>query len=59
MTSSLNHPFDPQNSELETDSIQLREYIDKRLADNKQAIPHDQMMANMDSLLDKLLRETA
>jgi predicted transcriptional regulator len=53
MTSCLNHPFDPQDSELETYSFQLREEINKRLADNKQSIPHDQVMANVDALLDK------
>jgi hypothetical protein len=57
MTSCLNHPFDLQNSELETYNFKLCEEIDKRLADNKQRIPNDQVMANMDELLDKLAKK--
>lgn len=58
MTSCLNHPFDPQDSELETYNFQLREEINKRLTDNKQSIPHEQVMARMDALLDKQKSET-
>lgn len=53
MTSSLNHPFDPNSSDAEAYSSWLRAQIDQRLADNKKAIPHEQVMANMDALLDK------
>lgn len=53
MTSSLNHPFDPNSSDAEAYSSWLRAQIDQRLADNKKAIPHDQVMANMDALLNK------
>jgi predicted transcriptional regulator len=58
MTSCLNNPFDPQDSELETYNFQLREEINKRLADNKQYIPHEHVMARMDALLDKQKSET-
>jgi RHH-type transcriptional regulator, rel operon repressor / antitoxin RelB len=58
MTSSLNHPFDPNNSDAEAYNLWLRAQIDQRLADNKQAIPHDQVMTNMDVLLNKQKSET-
>ena len=63
MNAVLNHPFDPRVSELgsekeaEAYTLWLRAQIDKRLADNKQAIPHDQVMARMDALLDKLTKK--
>jgi predicted transcriptional regulator len=53
MSADLNHPFDPHNSEAEAYNLWLREQIDQRLVDNKQAIPHDQVMASMDAILDK------
>jgi predicted transcriptional regulator len=53
MTSSLNHPFDSNSSDAEAHNSWLRMQISQRLADNKLAIPNDQVMANMDALLDK------
>jgi predicted transcriptional regulator len=58
MTSSLNHPFDSNNSDAEAHNSWLRMQISQRLADNKQAIPHDQVMANMYALLNKQKSET-
>ena len=58
MSADLNHPFDPHNSEAEAYNLWLREQIDQRLADNMQAIPHDQVMASLDALLDKQKSET-
>ena len=58
MNADLNHPFDPHSSEAEAYNLWLRKQIDQRLADNKQAIPHDQVMASMDALLDKQQLET-
>jgi predicted transcriptional regulator len=53
MTSYLNHPFDPNSSDADAYNFWLRKQIDQRLADNKQAIPHDQVMASMDAILDR------
>ena len=53
MTSSLNHPFDSNSSDAEAHTSWLRMQICQRLADNKQATPHDLVMANMDALLNK------
>ena len=53
MTSSLNHPFDSNSTDAEAHNSWLRMQISQRLADNKLAIPHDQVMANLDALLDK------
>ena len=58
MTSSLNHPFDSNSSDAEAHTSWLRMQISQRLADNKQAIPQDQVMARMDALLDKLTKKT-
>jgi predicted transcriptional regulator len=58
MTSSLNHPFDSNSSDAEEHNSWLRMQISQRLADNKQAIPHDQVMASLDALLDKQKSET-
>jgi Tfp pilus assembly protein PilF len=65
MSAVLNQPFDSRvsefNSEVEAEAytLWLRAQIDQRLADNQQAIPHDQVMARMDALLDKLTKKTA
>ena len=58
MTSSLNHPFDSNSTDAEAHNSWLRMQISQRLADNKLAIPHDQVMANMDALLNKQKSET-
>lgn len=58
MSADLNHPFDPHSSEAEAYNLSLSKQIDQRLADNKQTIPHDQVMASMDALLDKQKSET-
>ena len=63
MSAVLNHPFDPRVSEFgseeeaEAYTLWLCAQIDQRLTDNKQAIPHDQVMARMDALLDKLTKK--
>jgi hypothetical protein len=65
MTTVLNHQFDSRVSEFTSEAeaeaytLWLREQIDQRLADKKQAIPHDQVMARMDALLDKLTKKAA
>jgi hypothetical protein len=61
MTSCINHPFEPQLSEFcfekeKAYSLWLQAQIDKRLIDNKQTIPHDQVMARMDAVLGKLTK---
>ncbi len=61
MTSCLNHPFGPQLSEFYSEkekayTLWLQAQIDKRLIDNKQTIPHDQVMARMDAFLGKLTK---
>ena len=65
MSAVLNHQFDSRVSEFSSEAEAeaytqwLRAQIDQRLADNKQAIPHDQVMARMDALLDKLTKKAA
>jgi hypothetical protein len=65
MSAVLNHQFDSRVSEFSSEAeaeaytLWLRAQIDQRLADNKQAIPHDQVMARMDALLDKLTKKAA
>lgn len=65
MSAVLNHQFDSRVSEFSSEAdaeaytLWLRAQIDQRLADNKQVIPHDQVMARMDALLDKLTKKAA
>lgn len=65
MSAVLNHQFDSRVSEFSSEAEAeaytqwLRVQIDQRLADNQQAIPHDQVMARMDALLDKLTKKAA
>ncbi len=65
MSAVLNHQFDSRVSEFSSEAeaeaytLWLRAQIDQRLADNKQAIPHDQVMARMDTLLEKLTKKAA
>jgi predicted transcriptional regulator len=58
MTSYSNDPFDPNSSDADAYNFWLRAQIDQRFADNKQAIPHDQVMASLDALLDKQKSQT-
>ena len=65
MSAVLNHQFNSRVSEFSSEAeaeaytLWLRAQIAQRLADNKQAIPHDQVMARMDALLDKLTKKAA
>jgi Tfp pilus assembly protein PilF len=65
MSAVLNHQFDSRVSEFSSEAeaeaytLWLRAQIEQRLADNKQVIPHDQVMARMDALLDKLTKKAA
>ena len=65
MSAVLTHPFDPRVSEFSSEeeaeayTLWLRAQIDQRLTDNKQVIPHDQVMARMDALLDNLTKKAA
>ncbi len=43
-------------TEADVYTLWLRVQIEQRLAENKQSIPHDQVMARMDALLDKLTK---
>jgi hypothetical protein len=65
MSAVLNHQFDSRVSEFSSEAeaeaytLWLRAQIEQRLADNKQVIPHDQVMARMDALLEKLTKKAA
>lgn len=57
------HQFDSNVSEFssateaDVHTLRLRMQIEQRLAENKQFIPHDQVMANVDALLGKLTKK--
>ena len=60
MTSCLNHLVDTQLPQFiaekndETYTLWLRTQIDNRLVDKKRAIPHNQVMSRIDTLLKQL-----